>query len=303
MRKRKIELRSSGLFSEPGFLHWQGAFSELRKGGISIALFGENKWLSPLRAPFGGFIFEEDFSPEKFRSFLELLDKSALEREILSIEIQSPAGFYFQSHFEAFNQILTAHGFACMFNDLNFHLPVDRPFIQHLHHSEQWKLRKASKLGFSFRQALAPDIALVHAFILASRLRKGYQLSMSKEALDSVFSAFPGRYRVWEVLSPEGKLAALAVSVWVSSEVEYLFYTADDPQFRHVSPVVMLHEGIYEVISEEGKEILDLGTASLQGDVNKGVADFKRFLGGIESRKIRFRKTWNQVSAKNPAGK
>jgi len=285
-------LKSTGLFSEPGFLHWQGPFSELRKDGTSIALYGDREWLSPLRAPFGGFVFEEEFSPEKFSSFLEFLDQTAFERAIYSIEIQSPAGFYFQSFAEAFNRVLKANGFFMLFEDLNFHLPLDRPFVQHIHRSERWKLRKALKLGFSFRQAKKPDIPFVHAFILASRQRKGYRLSMTKEALESVFTAFPGRYRVWEVLSPEGKMAALAVSVSVSSTVEYLFYTADDPAFRQVSPVVMLHEGIYRMMSEEGKEILDLGTASLQGEVNKGVADFKRFLGGVESRKMRFRKTW-----------
>lgn len=291
-KKSEIELNPPGFFLESGFLHWQGPFTELRSDGISIALFGNREWISPLRAPYGGFVFNGGFSPDAFRSFLKLLDQKAQDSDVSSLEIQAPSEYSFKGDFKEFSKILEQNGFEQKFTDLNFHLPIDRPFVKHLHRSERWKYMKSMRLGFSFRQVLQPDLHLVYNFILASRLRKGYQLSMSREALASVFTAFPERYRVWEVLSPEGKLAALAVSVWVSNEVEYLFYTADDPQFRQVSPVVMLHEGIYKAISEEGKVILDLGTASLHGDVNKGVADFKRFLGGIESRKIRFRKVW-----------
>jgi hypothetical protein len=291
-KKSEIELNPPGFFLESGFLHWQGPFSELRTDGISIALFGNREWTSPLRAPYGGFVFDGGFSPDAFRSFLKLLDQKAQDSDVSSLEIQAPPEYSFKGDFMEFSKILEQNGFVPMFTDLNFHLPVDRSFIEHLHRSERWKWLKSMRLGFSFRQVLQPDLHLVYNFILASRFRKGYQLSMSREALESVFTAFPERYRVWEVQSPDLNPAAMAVSVWVSEDVEYLFYTADDPAFRFVSPVVMLHEGLYRTVSIEGKKILDLGTASLQGEVNEGVADFKRFLGGRESRKIRFRKVW-----------
>jgi hypothetical protein len=54
----------------------------------------------------------------------------------------------------------------------------------------------------------------------------------------------------------------------------------------------MLHRGLFDAMKSEGKALLDLGTASLTGNLNKGVADFKRFLGGVESRKCRVFKQW-----------
>ena len=222
------------------------------------------------------------------------VDHYASGKNALSLEIQLPPECYAGAEKDWLMPLLEEAGFQIVWTDLNFHLPVDGPIRRHLHRSERWKLNKSERLGFAFHRVLRPDWLQVHAFILASRIRKGYSLSMTPDELRESAAKFPGRYRVWQVLSPANELAAIAVSIDVSSEIEYVFYTADDPVFRKWSPVVMLIAGIYEAALAEKKQILDLGTASLKGMINPGLAAFKRFLGGQPSPKHRIRKTYFQ---------
>ena len=107
---------------------------------------------------------------------------------------------------------------------------------------------------------------------------------MNREELENAFTRFPAAYKMWGV-SVDNQLAAMAITVMVNRDILYVFYTADDLKHRKLSPVVMLHEGLYRHCGEEKFRLLDLGTASLKGLVNSGVATFKRNLGGVASLK------------------
>ena len=292
MRKKRPDLSSASLFLHPRFLASQGPFIWLEAAGVRIPVFGDKEWKSPLRAPFGGFEFLKGAGRLHCIELLSEIDRRAASEGISSLEIQLPPESYFLSDHPWLPGLLEEQGYKLLYSDTSFHLPLDNSFSSHLHRSERWKLHKAERLGFTFRSVAEPDWEILHAFILASRQRRGYSLSMTAVELAESSQAFPGRYRVWEVLSAAGQKAAMALSVHISENIEYIFYTADDPAFRFVSPVVMLHRGLFDAMKSEGKALLDLGTASLTGNLNKGVADFKRFLGGVESRKCRVFKQW-----------
>lgn len=289
-------------FLQRRFLDFQGKYILAETAGFQIALYGEKNLTSPLKAPFGGFWTTENPTPAGLQRLIERIDLHAANTNARSLEIQLAPECYYDPEMRSLVPLLTKAGFQQQWTDLNFHLPVGEPIRRHLHRSERWKLNKSERLEFSFRQVLKADWHQVHSFILASRLRKGYGLSMTEDELRESEHYFPEHYRVWEVVEASGKTAALAVSVQISSSIEYVFYTADDPAWRRWSPVVMLIAGIYETVRLEGKQVLDLGTASQKGIVNHGVAAFKRFLGGIPSAKIRVRKTFfsEAVDYENP---
>ncbi len=284
---------SSFLFQKPEFLKRQGSFILLEESGIRIALFGEVNLFSPVRAPFGGFEFGTGTGPVEFSRMLNCLDEFASNNKIESLEIVLPPDAYCPERSGWVLDLLSEFDYLPVYKDLNFHLDTSGSFHSNLHRSERWKLKKAEREGFEFNQIVKPDWDFVHAFVLASRERKGYKLSMSKTELEESFFSFPGVYRVWCV-DKDLECAAIAVTVTVSEEIEYIFYTADDLKFRRFSPVVMLHDGLFKQALNEKRRILDMGTASLMGEVNQGVADFKRFLGGIEGNRICLRKSWNQ---------
>lgn len=170
---------------------------------------------------------------------------------------------------------------------MNYHLPLDQPFRQGLHRSERWKCNKLHREGYTF-QAISPaHIEMVFPILEESRRRKGYPMTMSQLELAEVFDAFPQYYHLHGVYV-ENVCVAVSVSIQVSQEIDYIFYTGDVLAHRRRSPVVMLHEGLFMLARQQGKTILDLGTASVQGEVNQGLAQFKEHLGGQVSAKI----TW-----------
>ena len=283
---------SSFLFQKPEFLKRQGSFILLEESGIKIALFGEVNLFSPVRAPFGGFEFGIGTGPVEFSRMLNSLDEFAFRNKIESLEIVLPPDAYCPDRSGWVLDLLSDFDYQLVYKDLNFHLDTSGSFQSNLHRSERWKLKKAEREGFEFKQIVNPDWDFVHAFVLASRERKGYKLSMTKTELEESYFSFPGVYRVWRV-DKDLECAAIAVTVTVCEEIEYIFYTADNLKFRRFSPVVMLHDGLFKQAYIEKRRILDMGTASLKGEVNQGVADFKRFLGGIDGHRICLRKSWN----------
>ena len=283
-------------FLESSFLSFQGTFEFLELGGIQLAVFGGPEKISPLKAPFGGFYFPETASRESFIQFLLHLDEIACLRKWTSIEIRLPSRLYYDGQEAGFDKELQSAGFHLIHEDLNFHLPADRPVRQHFHKSERWKLNKLLRKGFKFGINHKPDWSILYPYLLKSRIRKGYSLSMTENELKNSYEAFPERYRTWEVKSPGNELAAFATSVRVCKDIEYVFYTADDEKFRNYSPVVLLLAGVYENLRREAGDcaILDLGTASIQGNLLDGLAGFKRALGGMETSKAVLRKVWHK---------
>ncbi len=288
-------MKAFPFFLEPAFLEFQGMHFLAETDACRIAVFGDSKLESPLKAPFGGFVLPDNASPNSMRRLIDKVDRYASSKNAPSLEIQLAPECYAGAEKDWLMPLLEDAGFQKVWTDLNFHLLLDGPIRRHLHHSERWKLNKSERHGFGFHLLPQPDWNQVHAFILASRIRKGYSLSMTADELRQSADKFPGRYRVWQVLSPSDELAAIAVSIDVSSQIEYVFYTADDPSFRKWSPVVMLIAGIYEAAHAEKKQLLDLGTASREGRINPGLAAFKQFLGGLPSPKHRIRKTYLQA--------
>jgi hypothetical protein len=63
---------------------------------------------------------------------------------------------------------------------------------------------------------------------------------------------------------------------------------ADDDNFRVLSPVAMLCKEIVEDSQKNGIHIVDLGTASVAGVLDLGLARFKLNLGAIQTPKPTF---------------
>lgn len=254
-------------------------------------LFVQNQiGFSPFKAPFGSIEFTDDLSEAELNSFIESITLKAIDLGLKEIIITSYPNCYEPIKSKKLTEAFVQNGFKKLWNDLNFHLPVDDLlFIHKIHPGERWKLRQSHKAGFRASIWQNPDLNEVYNLILESRFRKGFPLSLCKEEFMTMFERLPESYQVFGVWSDE-KLAAVAVTVSISVHICYTFYTADRLEFRRLSPVVMLHECMYNFCIQHQFTMLDLGTASKNGLINQGVANFKRRLGGIESFKTTFTK-------------
>ena len=273
----------SFLFLQSEFLAWQGQHHVIRDGNISLPFYLKDGFaLAPLAAPFGGFRFHGLVSESEVRRFLRILPSELKRFRVTGLRLVLPPDAYHPEWHIWLLPLLKEAGCKVVWQDLNFHLEQTGTFGSRLHRSERWKRNKSLREGYQFKILSDPDWNQLYPFLLESRKRKGYFLSMTKEALEATVNRFRTHYKISGVYQGT-QLAALGVTVRVSPEVEYVFYTADSLDHRKLSPVVLLHEGIYEDMSGNSRGILDLGTASLKGIVNSGVATFKRNLGGIAS--------------------
>ena len=271
----------------PQVLELQSDLSAVRLAWIEINREG----YSPYKAPFGSIEVHGPFAPQLTSQLLEDLDRAAAERKWRTFRITQPPDGYDSESMLLVSKALLQDGFQLVHQDLNFHLPIGLDFKSHLHRSERYKLNKLKRAGFRFGKLAVSDWHRAYELLQNSRIRKGFSLSMSKDALEQTIAYFPAEYQIFGVWMGD-QLAAMSVAIAVNSQILYVFYTADDMQFRKFSPVVLLHEGLYEFGLANQFQLLDLGTASLKGLVNSGVANFKRNLGGIASLKNSFQKRY-----------
>jgi hypothetical protein len=277
------------LFLRSSFLSRQGEPVWFESGSgterVAMPVFVEgNHAFSPLKASFGGFQYQGIPDLVKVRHVLENALDWMEKKRMSSFVLGLPPDAYTPEFHLKLMPLLVSLGFHLQWQDLNFHLDIDRPFSQHLSKSARWKRNKALREGYRFCFMPEPDWDQAYSFLMESRVRKGYALSMSREGLEFAFKENPDLFRMAGVFK-SGICAALSVSIRVSDEIEYVFYTADSLEHRKRSPVILLHEGLYSAAGFDGVKLLDLGTASLKGLVNNGVATFKRGLGGVGSLK------------------
>ena len=290
-------LNSRYLFLTEPFLKQQGDFRLIStSSGLSSAVFPfyteAGRILSPVKAPFGSFQFQNEPRPDLVTGILTQLETLARKEKIHTIQIVLPPDCYQPEVNVWLQPLIVSAGYQIVWQDLNFHRELTTSFETGLHRSERWKLRKSLQSGYEFRMILKPDWEFAYRFLLDSRQRKGYQLSMERDDLERTFQLFPDAYRMSGVFI-EDQCVALAVSIQVNEEMEYVFYTADDVKHRKLSPVVLLHYGLANYCREKGARMLDLGTSSIKGVVNSGVATFKRNLGATASLKSTFQRKFS----------
>lgn len=282
-------LNSVYLFQSDVFVRQQGdpiVFrAEAGKNSAELPVFlSGNQIFSPLSAPFGSFRFEGSANAGLVKDIVALLEEFCATQGITQCKLVLPPDCYQPEVHVWLIPLLIDLGFQVAFQDLNFHRDLSMPPESGFHKSERWKLNKLIREGFEFRPVPVPDWEKHYPFLLESRLRKGFQLSMTRRELEQVFLRFPDVYQMHAVYSKD-QLAALSVSIQVNPAIRYVFYTADDLAFRKRSPIVLLHYGLLKDCIQTKTQLLDLGTSSLKGVVNNGVATFKRNLGASASLK------------------
>jgi hypothetical protein len=292
-----ILLNSPYLFLTEPFLQQQGDFRLISasSGNSSVVFpfFVQNgRILSPVKGPFGSFLFDSKPNNKLVLEILVQLESLARKEKVHTIQVIFPPDCYQPEVNVWLQPLMISEGYQIAWQDLNFHRELTNSFETGLHRSERWKLRKSLQLGYDFRMIPEPDWDFAYPFFLESRRRKGYLLSMEREDLEKTFRLFPDAYRMSGVFFQD-QCVALALSIQVNEEIEYVFYTADQVMHRKLSPVVLLHYGLANDCMEKGVKLLDLGTSSLKGVVNSGVATFKRNLGATASLKSTFQRKFS----------
>lgn len=112
---------------------------------------------------------------------------------------------------------------------------------------------------------------------------------MTAQELQKTAEEFPDRYLLFAIYHRE-KIVAASITIRIDQNKLYNFMTNHEKQYNHLSPSLLLMEGIYEYCSHHEISLFDLGTSALQGKPNFTLLDFKLHIGGIPTSKLSFHK-------------
>lgn len=241
-------------------------------------------------SPFGGFEFSADVTPPLLTDFLNSLTELDDLKGFNQIVVRTPPQCYNPARWTIQHNAFSLAGFVPKIVDVNFHLNLSNSFRANLHRAEKRYLNIAKKENWVFER-VEPQQYLTQAYRLfaEAKSKKGYPMTMKLPELARMYRDFPDNYFLFGVFR-EGELIAASCAISVNKDILYDFYHGDKINMRHKSPVVFLLEGIFDYAKSTGKEILDLGICSVEGQRNQGLCSFKENLGGIESPKIIYEK-------------
>jgi len=121
-----------------------------------------------------------------------------------------------------------------------------------------------------------------------SRLRKGVNLSMSFEQIESCFKELGKFYSLFTAIL-DNEVVGAAITVDFGFSTRYVLYWGDSDHGRKYSVTVALFEAILQSAKNDTLKYLDLGVSSVLGKLDNGLYKFKSNLGATTS----FRTTIN----------
>ena len=242
--------------------------------------------VSPGRATFGGVWARMvgELDSELMRSFYQKFLKKFGSS---TINLHLPPGYFHPEIFGIQHKIILDEGGQVLYSDTSFHIDLMSWTPMSMSKGNRKKLRQCREQFVHTTLLSSKEIEIVYELIRVNRQSLGVDPSISLDALERAFETFPEIYQCFGTFMGE-KLIAAAVTVLLSEDIRYVYMWADDADHRSISPVVALCEGIINDSMKIGLRIVDLGTASLQGELDEGLARFKQNLGAISTQKISY---------------
>lgn len=170
------------------------------------------------------------------------------------------------------------------FIDLNYWIDVPNWSLGALSKGNRKKLRQWREANGNVFRAPREQLPVAYSVILENRRALGVEPSISLEGLSRLFDVFPENYELYLAVVDD-VVAAAAVTVQILSDTKYVFFWADSPDMRHLSPVVAVCEHLVERCRTANIEMLDLGISTDRGIRNDGLIRFKHNLGAHAAEK------------------
>jgi hypothetical protein len=245
---------------------------------------------SPLRAPYGGLECSSRVSPVQLFEFISFIESSLRAEGVTQLILKTAPQGYKPRTSALVHTFLINQGYQVMHAEATALIDVQKSGERTVHAWERRKLRQATAAGLEVDVLPAEQLSELYTFIAACRQKKEYALSLSWEDVLTAATRFPEAYVLFGAYQDK-KLIAGALSVRVSEDVLYNFYSDHDAAYDALSPVVMLIDGMYQYCVRQRIALLDLGTSALGDTPNFGLLEFKLRLGGAPSPKFTFTKS------------
>lgn len=241
---------------------------------------------SPYRATFGG-IDVGSLPYSAINDFIRIIIEELQKIEIHSIEIVLPPANLDQINQTLLFQSLLDNGFSLVKSVIHIIIPVSaKPYAAILNRTKRKLFAKSSEYQFNIHDRT--DLKDVYNCILASRIEKGYELSLTLSELGDIVKQIPDDFLLFSV-SENFKLIAAAVALRISESTLYIFYAGHLNDYDKHGSLIKLYEGIYNYCLRSDISNIDLGSSEEQNRTKPSLIEFKRQIGGFPSLRCTFK--------------
>ena len=247
-----------------------------------IAGIKEGQLSSPFSAPFGGFTANRDSAKLKeFNEAVQLLENYAIQNNVSKIKFILPPSIYNENIVSKTYYSLILNGYASIV-DINYHFRTS-DLIEYkesrIEKKARQNLNKAIEAGLSFKQIFSnSEKSVAYNIIKNNKDSNGRPTCLSFDDLIEVSSIIPIDFFL---VFLNNKPIASAIVYRVSKNIVHVIYWGDLQESRLYRSMNFLSYNIFEFYSNQGIEIIDLATASLEGVPNFGLCNFKENIGCI----------------------
>lgn len=294
-------------------LFWRCKYAELVGGTTQVAGFGTNgkifqdickdsdpaahKFVMlfarsdvgivvPGKATFGG-IWTWPISDSHLISVKSCFDAFLDNLQVKYSEMHMPPEYFFPEVFQAQHEVLQEIGANILYTDTSYHIDLNSWAKSDMSKGNRKKLRQCQEIGLQTIRLHRSDIGAAYKLIEANRFALGVKPSVSLGQMAKMFDDMPDIYESFGTYYGQDLVAA-AITVMITDKIRYVFMWADDAEYRLLSPVVALCNGIIDYSIAKGNSVLDLGTSSEFGNINEGLARFKTNLGALATKKVTY---------------
>lgn len=252
---------------------------------------------SPGRASFGGF---EVWRETDLDSFIDQAEYALLQAGAKTWDIVGAPLCYGGDRAARDIERLCRRGYVVTRQELNQSLPVDsRTFLDIGNYANRKRFHKSARLGVTSLRLDPEHFRAAYDAVAENRAKKGRTLSMSWPDVEQLATAFPDQVMIFGAFAQAEMLGA-AICVEIGHGILYVYAWGERAGAEAASPVTALAHAIHDHARLSGFTMVDLGTSSVDGVVNPGLAAFKRSLGAEPSLKLWLRKTIRDRSTQPP---
>lgn len=262
-----------------------------KESGHILAVFhcqpGTHGWTSPPLAPFGG-IMPVAHCPEcRLIFLLSCIREWATRMGGKTLTIKTAPACYHPLTHEICHRSYLAAGFSPNHTYSNHYIPItDQHFDRIIEPAERRRLAKGKNSGLRIDLKTGICDEATETLLHECDRAHGRYRRVAPGQIARIIHAAPESYISMTVRSGPQTIAA-ALLVRASDHVLYHFLSGFLPEFRTISPSLMLFEAAYQYCRNSGIEILDLGISLDHFGYEKtSLASFKRRIGGRECPKI-----------------
>tara|TARA_A100001015_G_scaffold300918_1_gene387031 strand:+ start:4066 stop:5019 length:954 start_codon:yes stop_codon:yes gene_type:complete len=261
--------------------------------GVCNFLEKENGELqSPCAGSYGGFEFVNSINLDIKELFIMKVLK-ALEAECpKTIKIILPPDIYSLGNNSHIISVLHRDGFKVLNIELNQYIDVARYEINRfVSHGNRKRIKNCLKNGLSFKRLSQNQYHEAYEVIVKNRKKKSFPVTMSWEMLSKMSDTFKEKTLFFGIFDGT-KIIASAVCLNVKKNILYVFYWGDLPGYETLSPVALLSYQLTQFAKDNGYDLLDIGTSSVNSLPNLGLYKFKENIGCFSCNKIYLHKTF-----------